>query len=86
MFNLAPQLVAEILSKSTVRADRVLKYEQYAEAGIEDYWIIDPDKKHQERYTLYIGKLQLEAVYESSTLSTNVIPSFNLDVNLLFDY
>ena len=36
-------LVVEILSDGTKRTDRVTKLFEYAEAGIEHYWIIDLD-------------------------------------------
>lgn len=35
-------LVAEVISKSSQRADRDDKLKQYAGAGIPHYWIIDP--------------------------------------------
>jgi Uma2 family endonuclease len=34
-------LVVEILSDGTRRIDRVLKFAEYAEAGIPQYWIVD---------------------------------------------
>lgn len=41
----APDLVLEILSPSTRKRDMTLKYVKYAEAGVREYWICDPDKK-----------------------------------------
>ncbi|MGW4242968.1 Uma2 family endonuclease [Nocardia sp. NPDC004722] len=37
-------LVAEIMSDGTRRTDRVAKLAEYAEAGIENYWLIDMDE------------------------------------------
>ncbi len=31
----------EIISPGTVRTDRVTKFSEYAEVGIEHYWIVD---------------------------------------------
>jgi Uma2 family endonuclease len=36
-------LAAEILSTGTRRVDTVLKFSEYEEAGIPQYWIVDPD-------------------------------------------
>ncbi|GAB2566636.1 Uma2 family endonuclease [Nocardia heshunensis] len=36
-------LVAENMSEGTRRTDRVTKLEEYAEAGVENYWLIDMD-------------------------------------------
>jgi Uma2 family endonuclease len=37
-------LAVEILSTGTRRVDRVLKFSEYAEAGIPQYWIVDLDE------------------------------------------
>lgn len=37
-------LAVEILSTGTRRIDRVLKFSEYAEAGIPQYWIVDLDE------------------------------------------
>jgi len=41
----APEMVIEILSPSTSKRDRTIKYDAYLKAGIIEYWIIDPDAK-----------------------------------------
>ncbi len=37
-----PVLIVEIASPSTARFDRTLKFERYAQAGVRQYWIVDP--------------------------------------------
>ena len=86
IFRPIPQLVVEIISKSTVKVDRGLKYEQYEEAEIDEYWIIDPDKKHLERYVLINQQYQLHAIYTSGSFSTPIMPGLQLDVDTLFNY
>jgi len=39
----APDLVIEILSDSTRRIDRLIKFNLYQRAGVPEYWIVDPD-------------------------------------------
>ena len=41
----APDWVVEILSPSTRKRDLFLKLHIYAEAGVREYWIVDPDRK-----------------------------------------
>ncbi|HWE89080.1 MAG TPA: Uma2 family endonuclease [Pseudonocardiaceae bacterium] len=36
-------LAVEVLSEGSVRTDRVMKFSEYAEAGIPNYWLVDPD-------------------------------------------
>ena len=41
----APDLVIEILSPSTRRKDLTIKHAKYMNAGVREYWIVDPNKK-----------------------------------------
>lgn len=41
----APDFVLEVLSKSTRKKDMTVKLNKYFEAGVKEYWIIDPDKE-----------------------------------------
>lgn len=51
----APELVVEILSPSSRSKDMVLKLYKYQNAGVKEYWIIDP--KHR---TVYIHQFSDE--------------------------
>jgi Uma2 family endonuclease len=85
----APDLIVEILSKSTAKHDRTLKKDDYAAHGIPEYWIIDPVKKQVEQYLL---------VSESATsymppfihtivddIESRIIEGFKIPVAALFD-
>jgi Uma2 family endonuclease len=48
----APTLVVEVLSPSTAQLDRVEKMKLYAEHGVPYYWIVDPEQRSIEAYTL----------------------------------
>lgn len=41
----APDFVIEVLSKSTRKKDMVIKLNKYMNAGVREYWMIDPIKK-----------------------------------------
>lgn len=45
-----PQLVVEVLSPATARADRVSKRALYQRVGIPEYWIVDTDARVIERW------------------------------------
>ena len=41
----APDMVVEVLSKSTRKKDMSLKLHKYSNAGVREYWIVDPKNK-----------------------------------------
>ncbi len=51
----APDLIIEILSRSTQRHDRLTKFNLYQRAGVREYWIVDPDSKSVQTFTLEKG-------------------------------
>jgi len=50
-----PDLVVEMLSESTTKNDKEDKFYEYEKAGIPEYWIVDPETKTIEVYTLEKG-------------------------------
>ena len=40
-----PRMAIEILSPSTARIDRLLKFNMYEKTGVKEYWIVEPDTK-----------------------------------------
>ncbi len=48
----APDLVIEILSEATAYRDLVKKKRLYAKHGVKEYWIVDPEEKTVEIYSL----------------------------------
>jgi Uma2 family endonuclease len=57
--NAPPDLCVEIVSPSSGTIDRVDKFQQYADAGIAYYWILDPSEKTIEGYRLEHGQYVL---------------------------
>ena len=56
-----PTLVVEILSPATTLIDRSTKRLLYARHGVPYYWIVDPEARTVEAYTLSEGGYQLAA-------------------------
>jgi len=61
-----PEMIIEILSPSTARHDKLLKFNKYLEAGVSEYWIVDPESKTLSVYLLkngeYISRVYSEDV------------------------
>lgn len=59
----APDMVVEILSKSTRRNDLTIKKDIYEANGVREYWIVDPWIKSIVVYILRDGKFYLDDEY-----------------------
>lgn len=84
----APDLIVEILSKSTTGRDRGVKFDDYAAHGVHEYWIIDPVRKSVEQYTLDTATMAFAVAatrYVGDTLEALTVPGFQIPVAAIFD-
>jgi Uma2 family endonuclease len=81
----APDLVVEVLSKSTEANDRGVKFDDYAAHGVAEYWIIDPAAETVEQYRLDGESYTLAIKAKSGDLESAVIDGFTIPVRALFD-
>jgi Uma2 family endonuclease len=81
----APDLVVEILSKSTAVYDRGAKRENYERNGVREYWLVDPRSKSVEVYGLVEQRYKLIAYQEETGIvKSAVLEGFELDVEKIF--
>ncbi|HEV2843515.1 MAG TPA: Uma2 family endonuclease, partial [Thermoanaerobaculia bacterium] len=81
-----PDLVAEVLSPSTRRRDRTIKMDAYRDAGVPEYWLVDPDARTVVVYVLEPGKGYTERCRGGvgETVGSSVLPGFRVEVAGLF--
>ncbi len=60
----APDLVVEVLSPSTRRKDLTLKMKKYINAGVREYWVVDPSSERVVTYRFDDPDLPLICGYE----------------------
>ncbi|MBM2811595.1 MAG: hypothetical protein HW416_2354 [Chloroflexi bacterium] len=81
----APDLVVEILSRSTQSRDRGIKLRRYAGAGIRHYWIVDPRARAIEAYELLGDDYELVGTVASGQIfSPSLFPGLDIPVNDLW--
>ena len=86
MFFPAPDFVVEVLSKSTEKNDRGVKFEDYAFHGVKEYWIIHPEQETVEQYILDEEKVfQLLVKVNEGTIHCKAIAGFDIPVLALFN-
>jgi Uma2 family endonuclease len=83
--NGAPDLVVEILSPSTAYYDLKKKARKYAEHGVKEYWIVDPEEKSIELYRGVEGAfVREERVEETGTVKSRLLEGFEVEAPELF--
>ena len=81
----APDLVVEILSPSTFYNDLRIKMNVYGRFGVQEYWIVDPEKETIELYRLAGTKLELARQFSSdAALESTLLPGLRLPVITIF--
>jgi Uma2 family endonuclease len=84
-FQGAPDLVIEILSPTTARRDRDLKFGLYEKYGAREYWLVDPDARFVEVYRRQEDQLvRLGFFGQGEKFVSPVLDNASLDVDTLF--
>ncbi len=82
----APELVVEILSPGNSNRELKDKFKLYEQNGVQEYWIVDPNRRDITIYTLndnnkYIGS---KPFTEGETLSSLVLDGLKVDIENVF--
>jgi Uma2 family endonuclease len=86
-FDGAPDLIIEVISDDSVGRDRAEKFEEYEEAGVREYWIIDPRPKRRRADFYQLGadgKYKPVPIENDGVYRSQVLKDFWLNVNWLW--
>lgn len=89
----APDLIAEVLSPSTEKADRGIKFRDYALNEVPEYWIVDPVAQTVETHVFdldtrgyqHTATLAGHAGAGEALLRVAALPGFAVPVRAIFD-
>lgn len=82
-----PELIIEICSPSTMRNDKVLKFNKYEKAGIKEYWIVEPEGKFISVFTLQDNNRygRPEIYTEEDKVKVTVFEDLIIDLSTVFE-
>ena len=80
-----PDMIIEILSPSTLNHDRVTKFYRYLEAGVREYWIVDPDSRLVSTHILRCGEYVTNAYDETKKIPVHVLEGCIIDLADVFE-
>lgn len=78
-----PDLAVEIVSPESVDRDYELKRGAYEKAGVEEYWILDPDER-RATFLRLAGDRYADVPLSDHVFESAVLPGFRLDVRHLW--
>ena len=80
-----PEIVVEVVSRSSADRDYTLKREEYWALGVKEYWIVDAQRS--QLLVLRRGKSRWseKALKRNDMLETKLLPGFRLDCIKVFD-
>ncbi len=86
----APDFVLEVLSPSTKRKDCIKKLDKYMEAGVREYWMIDPAKRkvivYQFENEIYPAVYGMEELLEIGIFGGRMKLDLREIQNMIQDY
>jgi len=74
-----PDLIIEIISKESAHRDRHQKFNEYCQAGVREYWLIDSRPHKQGADFFYLNEqneYELFATEEDERVESRVLPGF----------
>ena len=75
----APELVVEVISRGSRRMDSETKKSDYERFGVQEFWLIDPERKSMTFWRLSEGRfVQIDAA--GVTFASEAVPGFVLDL------
>jgi Uma2 family endonuclease len=80
----APDIVIEILSPSNSAIEMLRKRNLYRDAGVREYWQVDPENRLIEVYRLKNGEYELQMLKSTDTLYSAVLPGLELPLTAIF--
>ena len=79
-----PEIVIEVVSKSSEHRDYVEKREEYKKLGVTEYWIVDSFKRQMLALTRSTGDWSEQIVRPPALYSTPLLPGFEFSVEKVF--
>jgi Uma2 family endonuclease len=81
----APDLAIEILSPSTARNDRLIKFSAYQKAGVKEYWIVDPSNEYVEVFLLQDNRFISSGLYtKEDSVKVSILEDLSISLKNIF--
>ena len=85
--NGAPDMIIEIISPSSIKMDRSIKFNSYEKAGVREYWIVEPGGKLVSVFVLQDDQRygRPETYTEDDGIKVSIFPDLIVDLKPVFE-
>lgn len=81
----APDIVVEVISPSSVKADKKDKKELYLQFGVKEFWLIDPVYQTLVLHILNNNQYDIkQELFSEGKIESSILPELNLDLKQVF--
>ncbi len=82
----SPDMIIEIISPSTAKIDKVIKFNKYEEAGVKEYWIVEPEQKLVSVFLLQENMKygRPEMYTDEDSIAVSLFPDLEVDLKSVF--
>lgn len=85
--NGTPDMIIEVLSQSSIKRDRIIKFNKYEKAGVKEYWIVEPDGKIISVFILQENKRygRPDIYSEDDKIKVSIFPDLIIELSTVFE-
>ncbi|MBO6133318.1 MAG: Uma2 family endonuclease [Lachnospiraceae bacterium] len=77
----APDWVIEIVSPSSICNDYIRKLNLYKDAGVREYWIVNPEEETVTKYMLFDEEFNLKSYGFDEKIPVGICEDFFIEIN-----
>lgn len=80
-----PNIIIEVLSETSDRLDKEVKFKNYQKLNVNEYWIVDPDQKQILQYEWIAGNYTNKQTYHiEETISSKQFKNVSIQLRHIF--
>jgi Uma2 family endonuclease len=79
-----PDLVIEIMSPSNTRQELFAKFQIYLDAGVREYWVIEPEEKKVQVHVLESGRFMSSVYKADAVIPVTILPPLSINLKTLW--
>ena len=85
-YNGTPDMIVEIISPSSIKNDKFIKFNKYEKAGVREYWIVEPEGNLVSVFVLQSNQRygRPEIYTEEDKITVSIFPDLRIDLSAVF--